>query len=55
MKILGREVRITGKGVELEVDGKYLQQALAAYGLVDCKAAATPATKEGRESHEASS
>ena len=46
LKIIGRWVRITKDGVELEVDAKYQAQAIQNYGLGEARAAATPAAKE---------
>ena len=46
VKVIGRWIRITGEGVEVEVDGRYLEQALKAYGLEDAKPVVTPATKK---------
>ena len=46
LEILGREIRLVAQGVEVELNGKYLAQALKAYGLDDAKSAATPATRE---------
>ena len=52
LKILGREIRYATTGIEMEVDTKYLKQALQAYGMEECHAAASPATKEEHEGHE---
>ena len=46
LKVIGRWVRVTADGAEVEVDGKYQAQAIKAYGLEDAGAAATPAAKE---------
>ena len=52
LKILGREIRYATTGIEMEVYTKYLKQALQAYGMEECHAAASPATKEEHEGHE---
>ena len=51
LKIIGRTVRVTADGVEVEVDPKYLASAAEAYGLQGCKAVATPGAKEEDTDH----
>ena len=52
LKILGREIRYATTGIEVEVDMRYLKQALQAYGMEECPAAASPATKDDNAGHE---
>ena len=46
VKVIGRWIRATEQGIELEVDSRYVQQAIEAYGLQEAKEVATPAVKE---------
>ena len=52
VKVIGRWVELTTDGVEIMPDPKYVEQALAAYGLQDCKPLASPAVREKDESAE---
>ena len=51
-KVIGRHVTFTEAGVEIEVDKKYVEQALESYSLLDSKSAASPAEKGKVESKE---
>ena len=52
LKVLGRWIRLTPDGVEIEIDAKYIQEAIDAYDLGDAKSVATPATREEEEDKE---
>ena len=52
VKILGRKIRLVEDGVELEVDTKYIEQAIESYGLELGKSVVTPAIKEDELDHE---
>ena len=52
VRVLGRRVRLAEGGVELEVDEKYVRQAIKALGMEGCNATPTPAAKEAHETHE---
>ena len=46
LKVIGRHVRLTSQGVEVEVDAKYAEQALEAYGMTGAKSVTSPGAKE---------
>ena len=50
--IIGRHIRFTKEGIEIEVDEKYVRSSLEAYGMENCKAISTPAVKAKVESKE---
>ena len=46
VKVIGRIIRIVPEGITIEVDPKYLTQALEKLGMSDCKPVSSPAIKE---------
>ena len=52
VKIIGRYVRCTEEGWEIEVDPSYVDDAIAAYDLEECSSSVSPATKGNPETKE---
>ena len=53
LKVIGRWIRCTTNGWEVEVDTRYIEEAIDEYGMGnDGKPASTPSTKEKEETHE---
>ena len=46
LKVIGRYIRMTSQGVEIEVDPKYAVQAIEAYGMANAKSVVSPGSKE---------
>ena len=51
-KIIGRHITFVSDGIEIEVDNKYIQSSLEAYGLENSNPVATPAVNSNPESKE---